>query len=120
MTVPAVPDAESVKPDGALQRRQSREQHHLDERKVGGKQAGNPPDAREELPRRARPQVAAMDPEPDDHPAFASTIAYTTAAAACRLSAEDRLPTAGERLKGTTWSIRSTLRTAAWNRLRNG
>ena len=67
MTVPAVPDAEPVEPDRALQRRQSREQHHLDEREIGGKQAGNPPDAREELPRRARLQVAAMNPEPDDH-----------------------------------------------------
>jgi hypothetical protein len=71
VAVPPVPDAQPVEADQPLEHRHAREQRHLQEREVGAQEAGDPRDARQHVARRRERPVAAVDPEPDDHPGVA-------------------------------------------------
>jgi hypothetical protein len=67
MPVPPVPDGEPVEADHPLDHGDPREQQHLDQRQVGAEQAGEPSEAREQVPRPGEVvEVAAVRPEPDD------------------------------------------------------
>jgi hypothetical protein len=68
VAVPAVPDGQPVEADERLEPGQSREQEDLEEREVGGEQARDPRDARQDVPGAVQVgDVAAVVPEPDDH-----------------------------------------------------
>jgi len=50
VAVPAVPDRQAVEADRALESRQAGQEEDLNEREVGGEQAGQPGQARQPLP----------------------------------------------------------------------
>ena len=70
--VPAVPDGEPVEAGETLEPRQPRQQHDLQERGVGAEEPGDARDAREQLAAVVNVgDVAAVRPEPHDHPGVA-------------------------------------------------
>jgi len=67
MTVPPVPDAETVEADQPLDPGDPREQHDLDQGRVGGQQAGDPAHAREAVADRVDVRDSAtVEPKPDE------------------------------------------------------
>jgi hypothetical protein len=67
VAVPAVPDGEAVEADEPLEPADPREQHDLEQGRVRSEEAGEPPDAGEQLTGAVHVRdVATVHPQPDD------------------------------------------------------